>query len=108
MALYNFHRVLIAAAIVFDAGFTWFSLRRWNRSGDQLDLIMAIASTIITISFVVYLVFFNRKTRRLQSMLAGQCVKCGADVQQQIKDGQQACGQCGQPIPMGTQGSKSG
>jgi hypothetical protein len=65
MSLYQFHRVLIAAAIVFDALFTFWALRQWQNSGhDHMLLAMAIGSTVVTVTMVTYLVYFNRNLTR--------------------------------------------
>jgi hypothetical protein len=98
MALYNFHRVLIAAAILFDAGYTLFSINRWQANGNNLDLVMAIGSTVVTIGFVLYLIYFNRKTQRISGILRGICDSCGADVRVGIEAGDPLCGRCGQPL----------
>ena len=69
MALYYFHRILIAAAIIFDVGYTYFCLKRYSKLEQTGDLIMAIASSAVTLGFVIYLVRFNKKVRRLRDQV---------------------------------------
>ena len=69
MALYNIHRVLIAAAILFDVGYTYFAINRWRVNDSATDLYMAIGTTVIMIGFVVYLTRFNRKMKTMKKVL---------------------------------------
>jgi hypothetical protein len=71
VSLYNFHRVLITASILFDFFFTWWSLRRYFDTSDVTQLVMAIASTVVTVALVVYLVYFNRNLAVLRHALRG-------------------------------------
>lgn len=66
MALYQFHRVLIAVAIMFDFIFTLWSVRRWNYTGEQINLIMAIGSSIVTVAFLIYLVYFSKNLNAMR------------------------------------------
>lgn len=67
MALFHFHRILVAAAILFDVAYTFFSINRWQKLGHTSDLVMAVVSTLITIAFIAYLIRFNKKMRRWQA-----------------------------------------
>jgi hypothetical protein len=69
MSLYNFHRVLISAAILFDFGFTFWALREYQRTGDQLQLFMAIGTSVVTVLLVAYLVYFNRNLAVMRHIL---------------------------------------
>ena len=60
MALYNFHRVLIAAAILFDVAFSLYCYRKFQIDGHAVQLVMLIGSTIITFVLVGYLIYFNK------------------------------------------------
>ncbi len=66
MALYNFHRVLIAAAILFDFAFTLYSFRRYDITGNVVDIYMGVGSSIVTIALVAYLIYFNYSVRVLR------------------------------------------
>ncbi len=70
MSLYNFHRVLIGAAIVFDLFFTFWSVRQWRDDGETTMLVMAIASSIVTVALIAYLVYFNRNLAVLRHALS--------------------------------------
>jgi ABC-type cobalamin transport system permease subunit len=65
MALYNFHRVLIAAAILFDFGFTLYAFRRYDITGSTTDIVMGVVSSIVTVALVAYLIYFNYSVRML-------------------------------------------
>lgn len=69
MALYNFHRVLITAAILFDFFFTFWTVRQYRDTGDAMQLAMAIASTVVTVGLVGYLVYFNRNLTVLKHII---------------------------------------
>ncbi len=60
MAIYNFHRVLIAAAILFDFGFTFWAIQQYRCTDDGQQLILAVLSSAVTLALVAYLVYFNR------------------------------------------------
>lgn len=63
MALYNFHRMLIAAAILFDFGFTLYAFRRYGITGNVMDIYMGVGSSIVTVLLVAYLIYFNYSLR---------------------------------------------
>ncbi len=69
MALYNFHRVLIAAAILFDGAFSLYCYRNFQNSGDGVQLAMLIGSTIITFALVGYLIYFNKNLAVLRRVV---------------------------------------
>ncbi len=98
MALYNFHRVLIAVAILFDFGFTFWTIRQYNLTGDAIQLVLAVGSSVVTVGLVVYLVYFNRNLSVLRHILAARCVYCGSDLRRAVASGSTACPQCAQPI----------
>lgn len=79
MSLYNFHRVLIGAAILFDIFFTFWAYGRYRDSGDQVQLVMAVASSIVTAGLVVYLVYFNRNLHVMRHIVAQQQVEPPAE-----------------------------
>ena len=60
MALYNFHRVLITAAILFDFGFTYWAILQYRETDDVKQLVLAVLSSVVTLALVAYLVYFNR------------------------------------------------
>lgn len=66
MALYYFHRVLIAAAILFDFAFTLYSFRRYGITGNAMDIVMGVGSSVVTVALVAYLIYFNYSVRVLQ------------------------------------------
>ncbi len=72
MALYNFHRVLISAAILFDFFFTFWALREYRQTADGMQLAMAIGSSIVTVAMVAYLVYFNRNLAVMRHVLEGR------------------------------------
>ena len=65
MALYHFHRVLIAAAILFDFAFSLYAFRRYSETSQTIDLAMAVGSSVVTVALVAYLIYFNRSLRLL-------------------------------------------
>ena len=69
MALYNFHRVLIAATILFDLGFSLYCFRKWQETGFTSQLIMLIGSTVVTVAIVAYLIYFHKNLTVLRTML---------------------------------------
>jgi hypothetical protein len=102
MALYAFHRVLIAAAIFFDFVFTVFCIRKYNGpNGDIKDLIWALLSSVITVGFVWYFIHFTRKTARLRIELAARdrmCPRCQYDLRGSLASSITMCPECGEPI----------
>lgn len=60
MAPYKFHRVLIAVAILFDFGFTFWAIQQYRCSDDVKQLILPVFSLAVTLALVAYLVYFNR------------------------------------------------
>lgn len=72
MDLYSFHRVLISAAILFDFLFTFWAVRQWRVDSDPMMLVMAVGSSVVTITLVAYLVYFNRSLAVLRHTLAGR------------------------------------
>jgi hypothetical protein len=101
MALYAFHRILIAAAILFDFVFTVFCIRKFNRNGDVWELAWGIASSVLTVGLVVYLVYFNRKTAALRIALAARdrlCPRCQYDLRGSLSSDITTCPECGEPI----------
>lgn len=66
MALYYFHRVLIASAILFALGFSAYSYQRFSQAGDTTDLITSMTSGLLCAGMIGYLIYFNAKTRKLQ------------------------------------------
>lgn len=69
MALYNFHRVLIAATIFFDLAFSLYCFRKFQETGDWLQLAMLVGAVAILVGFVVYLILFNWKVTLLRNMM---------------------------------------
>lgn len=65
MALVHFHRALIVASILFDVWFSYWCWGAYRLSDDGTYLALLIGSTVAMVGFVAYLVYFNRKTRRL-------------------------------------------
>ncbi len=60
MALYNFHRVLITCAVLFNVFFALWSVRQWNATGLSVNLLMAGGFCAVTALLVAYLIHFNR------------------------------------------------
>jgi hypothetical protein len=55
-----FHRVLIAAAIFFCAGFSMWSLGAWSATGRTLWLVLFAAFLVAAIALVTYLMNLRR------------------------------------------------
>ncbi len=70
MALYYFHRVLIAASILFDAGFSIWCWRMYAKSSQSIYLTMLFGSTLLVLAFAAYLYRFNRKLDAMRSTVA--------------------------------------
>jgi hypothetical protein len=69
MALYNFHRVLIAASILFDVLFSFWCWGIYQKTDQSVYIVMLVGSTLLTVGLIAYLIHFNRKTRRLRRAL---------------------------------------
>ena len=98
MTLFAFHRVLICAAIAFDVFFTLFCIRKYNRYGDPWELVMAFASSLLTIALVAYLIYFNKKVRALRLVMAAHdrlCPQCQYDLQGSLQSSASTCPECG-------------
>ncbi len=83
MSLLIFHRVLIVASIGFDVFFTLFCVRKYNVTGDAWELVMAGASSLLTVGLIVYLIYFNKKTRAIRLLMAARdrmCPECQYDL----------------------------
>lgn len=80
MALYNFHRVLIAAAILFDLGFSLYCYRKWQDGGEPMQLVMLIGSSVVTVGLVAYLVYFNKKLTVLRRLSHEHRARTGDDM----------------------------
>lgn len=63
MSLLPFHRVLIATAIVFCAGFSALELFAYARSGGTLELVLGLAFAIAAGALIVYLWHLRRILR---------------------------------------------
>ncbi|HYK83004.1 MAG TPA: hypothetical protein VEU55_07645 [Gemmatimonadales bacterium] len=55
-----FHRLLIATAIVFCAGFAAWAAWDWRRSGEPVALAMACAFAVATVALTYYLRHLKR------------------------------------------------
>ncbi|MEX0775847.1 MAG: hypothetical protein WD042_09065 [Phycisphaeraceae bacterium] len=55
MALYNFHRVLISAAILFFFAFGLYAFK----ASQVVSVEMGIGSMLISVAMVAYLIYFN-------------------------------------------------
>lgn len=65
MALYNFHRVLISATILFAMGFSLYSYRVYAQAGGSARLLTSVISAAICAGLVGYLIYFNTRIRAL-------------------------------------------
>lgn len=101
MNLNGFHRILIAATIAFDLFFTIFCIRKYNRSGDVMQIVLAAVASLLTIGFVAYFLYFNRKVAALRITLAARarlCPKCQYDLRGSLESNIATCPECGDPI----------
>ncbi|MAE67198.1 MAG: hypothetical protein CMJ18_23300 [Phycisphaeraceae bacterium] len=101
MALYNFHRVLIASAILFDFGFSLYCFRRYQITGEGLQLTMLVASSVVTVAMIGYLIHFNKGLVVFQRQGALTCGDCGYNLETTMAAGRTACPECGAAIPTG-------
>ena len=60
MSLVPFHRVLIASAIVFCAGFSALELLAYTRGGGTLELVLGLAFAAAAGLLIVYLWHLRR------------------------------------------------
>jgi hypothetical protein len=60
MSLLPFHRVLIASAIVFCAGFSALELRAYTRGGGTLELVLGLGFAVAAGALIVYLWHLRR------------------------------------------------
>lgn len=60
MSLVRFHRVLIASAIVFCAGFSALELFAYSRDGGTLELILGLAFALAAGALIFYLWHLRR------------------------------------------------
>lgn len=100
MALTAFHRILILTAIVSDVFFTWFCVRKFNKTDDWMNLVWGGGSTLVVIAMAAYLVHFNRKTALLRAELARRwlCPSCQYDLRGTLPPGTARCPECGAQI----------
>lgn len=96
MALYNCHRVLIAAVILFELGFSLSCFRNYSRGYDTVQLIMLIGSIAVTASLIGYIIYFNKNLTVPRTLLAigFQCESCGMNLRKSIATANR-CSQCG-------------
>lgn len=98
MSLYIFHRVLIGASILFDAFFSMWCWQTYQKTEDSTYIAMLTVSSLLVVGFIVYLIYFNRKTRRLQHAIDVACEKCGYDLRGTIRAGKDVCPECGHQV----------
>lgn len=60
MSLVGFHKVLIASAILFCAGFGGWRLLHWSRGGSASDLLLGLAFGLAALALAVYLALLRR------------------------------------------------
>jgi hypothetical protein len=60
VSLVPFHRVLIASAIVFCAGFSALELLAYSRSGGLLELVLGLAFAVAAGALIFYLWHLRR------------------------------------------------
>lgn len=99
MALYNFHRVLVAAAILFGFGMSLYGYRSYSVTGDTSNLTMAAVAGVLAIGMIAYLVYFNAKLILLRQLSPTSCEKCGYELRASIDAGKNSCPECGEAIP---------
>ncbi len=101
MNLNGFHRILVGASIAFDLFFTVFCIRKYNRTGDVMQIVMAVVTSLLTLGLVFYLVHFNRKVAALRITLAARarlCPRCQYDLRGSLQSNIASCPECGEPI----------
>jgi len=98
MALYNFHRILIVAAIFFDIAFSFWCWGVYRQTGEGIYLFMLVGTTVITLALIAYLIYFHRKTERLRHAVAGVCLHCKVDIASALLAGATQCPRCGKEI----------
>ena len=96
MSLYYFHFVLIGATILGDLFFTLFCLQRYRADDNPAMLTMAAVSTIVTVAFVAYMVYFARHLSVVRHQLekVQPCPACGYDLRGQ-RGTVRSCPECG-------------
>ncbi len=60
MSLLPFHRVLIASAIVFCAGFSFWELARYASTGGTTELVVGIVFAALAGVLIVYFLHMRR------------------------------------------------
>lgn len=100
MALYNFHRVLIITAILFDLVFSFWCFRQWQHTDEAIQLIMAVASSVVTIGLIGYLIYFNKSLIVRRGMLTTMPThsKCGSVLPSTAAENP-TWPTCGSPLP---------
>ena len=69
MALFQFHRVLIAVTVMFDFLLTLWSIRRWNTTGEDTFLYLAIGSSVVSLALLAYLVNFSKNLNAMRDQM---------------------------------------
>ena len=98
MSLYNFHRVFIIVAILFDVGFSIYCYQKYQMSSEYLHVVMLIGSSVVTLVLVAYLIYFNRSLAILRSMASDRikrCHSCHYDLRGTSEIDHDCCPQCG-------------
>ena len=95
----RFHRVLIAATILFDIGCTFWAIRYARIADGAIELAMVAGLALLTNALVVYLVYFNRNLAMWRHILGGLiCPKCQHDLSANEAAGPTNCPECGAMI----------
>ena len=105
MALYNFHRVLIATVVLFAIGFGLYCVRNYENTGDVVQLVMLVVLSIVTVGLVGSLIYFNKNLTVLRPMLTTSvhCRHCDCNLTRSMATGRSFCPECGGEVAGGTE-----
>lgn len=106
MALYNFHRVLIAITALSLLAFSVYCYRHYGLGGEMIERAMIVGSAILSLVVFGYLIYFNSKIGTLKANIAIAqetppipCSNCGYDLRGTVDAHRTQCPECGHALP---------
>lgn len=106
MALYNFHRVLIAITAISLLAFSVYCYQHYGMGGAIINRVMIVGSAMLSLGVFGYLIYFNSKLGELKANIAlaqeappVPCPHCGYDLRGTVNARRTECPECGRALP---------